>query len=70
MVPFLIISSVTIFILLFKNKLVDQHRVNLNYQLKIINDQLITCKNPKEIEYLKQERKRIEFEIELCDVDG
>jgi len=70
MVPFLIITSVTIFILVFKDKLVDQHRANLNYQLKIIDDQLATCKSPKEIEFLKQERKRIEFEIELCDVDG
>ena len=70
MIQFLIIASVAIFVLVFKDKLVDQHCVNLNHQLKIVNDQLATCKNPEEIEFLKQERKRIKFEIELCDVDG
>jgi len=70
MIQFLIIALVAIFVLVFKDKLVDQHRVNLNHQLKIVNDQLATCKNPEEIEFLKQERKRIKFEIELCDVDG
>jgi len=70
MAPFLIIALVAIFILIFRDKLVDQHRVNLNHQLKIVNNQLAKCKNPKEIEFLKKERKRIEFEIELCNVDG
>lgn len=67
---FIVFVCILILMYIFRNDLVDKHRLELERRLLLVEKEIENCKDPLMLSELEEIKNKIKFEIELCDVDG